>query len=122
MTTDSLVSRLRELERAATPGPWHYEDERYSARCVIGVKPIDDRWVAHAQPAFNGEVNGKLIAAVRNALPLLLDVVEAARCVAADRKLCLGMTDCNEGGHARGVAEDILSKAIRAADESEGAK
>jgi len=50
-----------------TSGPWHYEDERYATKCVIGVEN-DDRWVAHCQPEFNGEANGRLIAAAPDLL------------------------------------------------------
>lgn len=48
------IQQLRELEKAATPGPWNTDTCRYHA---------DDR---------------KLIAALRNAAPHLFAVVEAA--------------------------------------------
>ena len=56
------LDTMLDLCKRATPGPWHYEAERYSAKHVIGIKPIDDRWLAHAQPEFNGKNNGQLIA------------------------------------------------------------
>lgn len=69
------MTTLLDLERAlaaATPGPWKYEPERYSARCVIGIKPRDDRWLAHFQPEMQGEENGQLVVLVINTLPDLL--------------------------------------------------
>ena len=56
------LEELLEIAKSATPGPWNYEPERYSAMCVIGIKPIDDRWIAHCQPEFNGQQNGQFIA------------------------------------------------------------
>ena len=56
------LEELLEIAKSATPGPWNYEPERYSAMCVIGIKPIDDRWIAHCQPEFNGQQNGRFIA------------------------------------------------------------
>jgi hypothetical protein len=61
MTPD--LDTLEKLARGATSGPWNYEAERYSAKCIIGVKPTDDRWLAHCQPEFNGEANARFICA-----------------------------------------------------------
>ncbi len=73
------LDKLRAIVDAATPGPWNYENERYSSRCVIGLKPQDDRWLAHCQPALNGEANGAFIAAFNpTVVKAMLDVCEAA--------------------------------------------
>lgn len=73
------LEEMRKLEKSATAGPWEYEPERYSALCVIGIKPRDDRWLAHCQPMLNGEANGQLIVSSRNLLPLLLDLWQAIK-------------------------------------------
>lgn len=56
------VDEIEKRLNAATPGPWNHELERYSAKNVIGIKPIDDRWIASCQPEFNGYSNAELIA------------------------------------------------------------
>jgi ribosomal protein S18 acetylase RimI-like enzyme len=50
-----LLARLRELERAATAAPWRYAPE-----------PLCDE-------------DAEFVVAARNALPVLLDIVEAAQ-------------------------------------------
>lgn len=66
--TVKVIERLRELEKAATPGPWDEDDigdiTGLHGRCVCDFVPM---------AADRG-----LIAANRNALPALLDVAEAA--------------------------------------------
>lgn len=76
MTT---LERLRELEKAATPGPW----------TVAGPGEYGDRWIIQRYPPQSHIASSddrsdigpdfSLIAAARNALPDLLAVVEAAR-------------------------------------------
>ena len=73
------LEKLAVIVKARTEPPWNYEDERYSARCVIGLKPVDDRWLAHCQPGLNGEANGKFIATMGTLADLMLDV-----CIGAD--------------------------------------
>ena len=72
-------AELRRLEQAATPAPWAKDapmlgqhDERF-----VGMLPHGDgyRYVMAAPDAATAE----LIAAARDALPALLDVVEAAQ-------------------------------------------
>lgn len=65
--TDRLAE-LRELEKAATPGPWAPEN------CYSLVTYDRSR-----QTHGTSDANRALIATVRNALPDLLAVVEAAR-------------------------------------------
>ncbi len=76
MSTTDLLQRAEKALEGVTDGPWEYEDERYSSRCVIGIKPRDDRWLAHAQPSMNGERNGRFIAQSRTLVP---ELVEALR-------------------------------------------
>lgn len=73
--TDALA-RLRKLAEAATPGPW------LDARSPEMAEYYPIRWVAFGVPkdtATDWEGHDiALIAAMRNALPLLLDLVEVA--------------------------------------------
>jgi len=82
-----------------TSGPWHYEDERYATKCVIGVEN-DDRWVAHCQPEFNGEANGRLIAAA----PDLLFALEEAMWIVIHRGLM--------GEHRTAATLELMRQAI----------
>jgi hypothetical protein len=65
------IERLRELEAAATPGPWAWR-----SRSIDGPT---GRWIAYLPTEGEGLTDVELIAATRNALPALLDVAEAAR-------------------------------------------
>jgi hypothetical protein len=88
VTLDGILSmmkpleELRELEAKATPGPWeaipggeppHVIDGQ-TAFDVLGPYPLQD----DAGGGWMTEENAALIAAMRNALPALLDVAEAA--------------------------------------------
>lgn len=68
------VQELRELEEAATPGPW--EPVGTSTGCIIA---------GPGRYYVAGDVDaedGNLIIAARNALPDLLDIAEAAQTLA----------------------------------------
>lgn len=75
--TAELTSRLVVLEAAATPGPWTVGktfrriDRTTCAELLIPGHPRGNPFIA--------ENNAALIAEVRNALPALLNLVEAAR-------------------------------------------
>lgn len=84
--TDKLAE-LRELTRAATPGPWVAWDDpgEWMDPPVVAVDDGHPRGAGHieiaemGQSEAQGSHNARFIAVVRNALPALLDVVEAAR-------------------------------------------
>jgi hypothetical protein len=69
--TETTVTRLRQLEAQATPGPWRQERREVA----VGGWEYGSVFI-HDQ---DQEANAALIAAARNALPQLLDVVDAAR-------------------------------------------
>lgn len=79
----NLIERLKQLEAKATPGPWKPIINEESGR------------VSYIEPSFGAEhchwdgwyisansVDGKLVAEMRNALPKLLAVVQAASSLA----------------------------------------
>jgi len=79
MVSANDPEELLELAKKATQGEWFYETERYSARCLIGQKPLgEDRWIAHFQPEFNGENNAQYAATAcpHNLIPLLERYIE----------------------------------------------
>ncbi len=76
MITNQELEEMEKRAEAATPGPWTFEDERYSAKCVVGLKPRDDRWVAHFQPELNGQNNGRFSAHARTDMPRLIAEVK----------------------------------------------
>jgi|GEM_PF-1794241 len=87
MTNTDTVERLRELRAKATEGPWetfsnYYQRKHHFTRAGKAEAIMDktgNEIVAWAgfdgQP--NGEVNAALIVEAINALPALLDAVEA---------------------------------------------
>lgn len=83
------VEELSEMDRAATPGPWvawkpqlnewsrDPEDDGWTIWANDGTP---DCWrVAWLAPFPIAGPNSELIAAMRSALPVLLDIVEAAK-------------------------------------------
>ncbi len=68
-----MIEKLRELEKAATPGPWVEVDEYL----VWSIQTPDRLQIARL-PCAETNRDPHLIATTRNLLPELLDVVEAA--------------------------------------------
>lgn len=66
------LQAAKECAGKATQGEWKHEIERYSAKHVIGMKPIDDRWIAHCQPEFNGFSNAQHITTMNPSFTLEL--------------------------------------------------
>ena len=68
-----MIERLRELEQAATPGLWQFIEPHHLCRA-------DGYPLASMVTLYRSRhADAALIAAMRNALPALLDVAEAAR-------------------------------------------
>lgn len=97
----STIDRLRELERAATEGPWRWldgngddDDEIQDGRGEMVATGFRDDLLPDI-------TDGRLCAAARNALPALLDVAEAARALC---RINEGDTMCCEQSiHTRGA-------------------
>lgn len=83
MPAESVIERLRRLEKEATKGPWHS-----GMACAPDEHPENwDKYSAIEQDSTGAILDGfecvadsdaALIVAMRNALPLLLRVAEAA--------------------------------------------
>ncbi len=97
-----MIERLSELERAATPGPWHVKAA--SDGCwwlILEGGPL-------VASGFTERVeNADYIAASRNALPALLEVARAAETLVFDAP----------HDDERGPAEEALHAALSALDE-----
>lgn len=79
----NLLDRLRELERAATPGPWNTgsvppdkADEVVWTGDALGNHPAGTDGRVCVMYEAGTATDAELIALARNTLPLLLDVVE----------------------------------------------
>jgi hypothetical protein len=73
-----MIDRLRELDSAATPGPWSYFISSYdNGTMFITDDASGDEQTVRAD--WLSEADAALIAEARNALPKLLAIVEAAR-------------------------------------------
>lgn len=103
----TIIDKLRELEAKATAGPWAYSPYGDENTCGVGVvmdandEPIvgldeteDSIVVESVAPEVEGHANAALIAAMRNALPALLRVAEAARVAFDDYKMLVDSGDC----------------------------
>jgi hypothetical protein len=76
MTTDAIAA-LRELESETTPGTWRVEED---AEYVVVQTGLDvEDYITIGAPNAQNRADAALIAAMRNALPALLDVAEAAQ-------------------------------------------
>jgi hypothetical protein len=72
------LDELAELEKAATPGPWHLHER--SDTFTLSPSPTDTRVAAcRVQKRGGATWDAKMIAASRNALPKLLAEVRALR-------------------------------------------
>ena len=74
------LDELRRLEREATKGPWkeHGSCRSIQARCFDGTwKIVADR-IRGGTPG-QAHANRRLLVALRNAAPVLLEVAEAAK-------------------------------------------
>ena len=72
------IIALRKLESKATPGPWEWED--YDLRSNSGVIRVAHGVFLGESDGFPGfEDDKEFIAAIRNALPALLDELERLR-------------------------------------------
>lgn len=78
----SAADRLRQLDQAATPGPWkEHRSQDHGVHVLapeaiphmIGGEPLN-RSVAIAEPAWSA--NAAVIATVRNALPAIADIID----------------------------------------------
>jgi len=76
VTTPDLED-LRRLHEAATPGPAEVRIRDGEARLVIGKDSATIAWCGHGNKQ-RAEANAALIAAMRNALPYLLELAERA--------------------------------------------
>jgi hypothetical protein len=82
-----VVARLRQLEAAATPGPWsvrpywfEVDGEPAHSEVIIGEDRYSDgRVLPRRLREEMDNDNAALIVAARNALPQLLDIAEAMR-------------------------------------------
>ena len=99
----SKIEELRALLAKATPGPWRVRDGNPSR-----VDTVESGWPI-ADVGFN-HGDAAMIAAMRVALPALLDVVEAAH----------AWSECVEKGFASELRPDIaramLIRALRKLD------
>ena len=81
------ITELRALLGKATPGKWEVAKERSPTGRIIvsaGGPPIGDNVICgvelrHGQDPEPGRANAELMAAAKNALPLLLEIAEAAK-------------------------------------------
>lgn len=74
------IAELRALLARATPGPWHLCDDGETSKCAdeSGLTTAHTKG-CHAPHRKNAAAHAALIAAAINALPALLDAVEAAQ-------------------------------------------
>lgn len=82
VTPADAIRRLREVEAKATPGPWSTRGTAAVSNRYPGcsVSTGNRCWfVVDGEGRDRNAANARMIAFARNALPALLDVVEAAR-------------------------------------------
>ena len=78
--------KLRELAKAATPGPWLVEPGEQATTRVLAPQRYDDEEVTELVWRRDGDY----IVAACNAMPALLDEIEAARAEVERLKARLG--------------------------------
>ncbi len=79
----NTLNRLKEICAAATPGPWFVSighiiiDTRHQIDCGNGNVEVDGEEYALFLPAESTDADARLTATARQALPALIDLVEA---------------------------------------------
>ena len=74
-----LIAELKRLDAAATPGPWRYN-------AIFGLQPVSPS---------NAANDGESTAALRNALPRLIRLLEAGERVADTSDRAIYECDCS---------------------------
>ena len=102
--TIEQIERLEQLEREATPGPWHQgaseecvESETHGSVAVC-MQQGESPFVKHGK--YQEEYDAILIAAMRNALPQLLELA----------RIGLNQVDESERGFVSGVNPDYIAQ------------
>lgn len=80
VTAEGRVAELRRVEREATPRPWKTRENKWAEAEVVSADAVI------ADGGALSDNDATLVASVRNALPALLDVAEAAERVRKDRR------------------------------------
>ena len=75
MPAESVIERLRMLEERATPGPWKARQWLRQRHTFSEIQEASDGCTVIRE---SSNQNAALIVTMRNALPLLLRVAEAA--------------------------------------------
>lgn len=100
------IKRLRDLDAAATKGPWTW-DEKWG----VYARGVSDPIVENDSGVYPPHgADGPLIAESRNAIAKLLDVVEAARKVVDEKQAW------PDGSWALDALIDELAGQLRALD------
>lgn len=101
------ASELRALLEGATAGPWRAEDGAAAPSCAWGVVSETPDAEGYRQIVvehdFVGESDAKLIAALRNAAPVLVDLLQAVEELGAARAAydSTGAHTCDEDDELR---------------------
>ncbi len=79
------TTKLRELERAATPGEWTYHDNGFDGGICLKIQAHEKSvsYIFGGEPCEGriepDDPDAALVVAMRNALPEMLDEVEKLR-------------------------------------------
>ena len=103
------ITELRKLMETATPGPWASEE------CdVFSENTIVAECMSSIESQYLGEPEATLIAAMRNALPALLEIAEAAQVVSSQRNGPYLMADMDTTLHAEAALKQAIAKLEKA--------
>lgn len=121
-----LLERLKELEAAATPGPWSLDIAEYSDGLLQSCGPFhdinDESGETSDEKYKKTQADQDLINFSRNALPLLLELAEAAE-EWNRAKIVLRESDVDENSQVAMVyyaASEKLSKTLAKLEGGKG--
>ena len=75
----NTLERLKELQAAATPGPWEIDTTRSCPEIRTSVRRVAKALYHEGSEDSEVEANAELIVTLHNALPDLIEVVEAIK-------------------------------------------
>ncbi len=74
-----MIKKLRELEAEASPGPWEHIHIHFGEELIKMGQQVSFEDTERARGYMQLEADAVLVVELRNALPKLLAVVEAAK-------------------------------------------
>ena len=102
-----MIEKLKRLHAEATPGPW--EMHKHATTNISGIASFGGAWNNTVDPEKQSkqqEANAAGVAALRNALPAIITLLEAGQACADDLLLAI-----HQNNHGLILTDDEMAEA-----------